>query len=224
MSSRTNGRRRLASLALPFAAVLVAASGLGIAQASSSSPGMGVNEFGMTSAFFKGHVKEFTYAHGFFCDTTVASTAATGCEVGEKWKVAPSTQHDPLFITVPLGFTVPMSKMDCPDKLVCVDHPATLDLTRLATALAPIFKTTPDKLRPALQDFVTPGHDHFITDTNHNQPEWWDVQVIGVTSAATYNKIHDSRDYRYIQKLISAKNKTVVGPIPTNLFLSFKVN
>ena len=84
------------------------------------------------------------------------ATSSTGCEVGGKWKVAPSKQHDPVFITVPLGFDVPMSHIDCPSMLTCVDHPATLDLTRLAPALAPLFKTTSEKLTPALPTAATP--------------------------------------------------------------------
>jgi hypothetical protein len=224
MSENIKNHRRLIAFIAPIAAVMFAASGLAVAQAASTTVGSGPMEFGKTSGFFKAHTKEFTYAHGYWCDTKVASTASTGCEVGAKWTVAPSKQHDPLFITVPLGFTVPMSKMDCPDKLICVDHPDTLDLTRLAPALAPIFKTTPEKLTPALQNFVTPGHDHFVTDLNNGKAEWWDVYVVGVTNQATYNAIHKSRDYRYIQKLLKAKNPHVVGPIPTNLFLNFKVS
>lgn len=214
--------RRWASLLAPVAAVAIAMTGLGVAQATSQeSPGHGEMEYGKTIGYYRGHTVDFSYSKGFFCDTSIPAKSMTGCEVGAKWKRAPSKQHDPLFITVPLGFTVPHTHTDCPDHLKCVDHPATMDLTRLATALAPIFKTTPAALEPALRDYMTPGHDHFITDLNHNKPEWWDVYVVGVTDRATYDKIHFSKDYRYIQKLIKAKNKHVVGPIPTNLFLYF---
>ncbi len=221
MSTRTWTRRRIAGVMAPLAAVAIAAGGLGIAQAT-TTVGHGPNEFGKTVGFYQGSSVDFTYTHGFYCDSTVAAASTTGCEVGAKWKVAPSKQHDPLFITVPLGFSVPMASMDCPDKLTCVDHPATLDMTRLATALAPIFKTTPAALLPALKNFQTPGHDHFLTDLNNGRAEWWDVYVVGVTSRTTYDRIHANGDYRYIQQLIKAKNPTVVGPIPTNLFLFFK--
>lgn len=46
-------------------------------------------------------------------------------------------RHDPIFITVPLGFNVPEMKLDCPSKLVCVDHSAIIDLARLAQLHAP---------------------------------------------------------------------------------------
>ena len=221
MSARPSIRRRLVTVAAPLAAMALAAGGLGLAQASTTAS-HGPNEFGKTTGFYQGSPVDLTYAHGYWCDNSVASTASSGCEVGAKWKVAPAAQHDPIIITVPLGFTVPMPQMDCPDHLTCVDHPGTLDLTRLATALAPVFKTTPAALLPALRNFQTPGHDHFITDLNNGKFEWWDVYVVGVTSRIVYDQIHARGDYRYIRALLKAKDPHVVGPIPTNLFLFFR--
>lgn len=224
--SENKRRPRWLALLIPIVAVMVAASGLGYAQATSSPGSMdrghGAMDFGSTVGYYQGSQVKFTYTHGYYCDTSVPAASSTGCEVGAKWNHAPSKQHDPLYITVPLGFNVPMMQMDCPTGLRCVDHPGTLDLTRLATALAPVFKTTPAALEPALRNFKTPGHDHFITDLNNGQPEWWDVYVIGVTSPAVYNAIHLSGSYSYIQQLLKDKNPNVVGPIPTNLFLYFQ--
>jgi len=223
MSVRTRMRGHWAKAVVPLAAATFAISGLGIAQATSSpAVGHGEMEYGQTVGFYKGAPVQFTYTKGFFCDTSIPASSATGCEVGQIFAHAPAASYDPLYITVPLGFTVPAMTMDCPAGLKCVDHPATLDLTRLAEALAPIFKTTPAALLPALKDFVTPGHDHFLTTLNNGQPEWWDVQVVGVTSRAVYDDIHEHGSFGYIQKLINAKNPNVVGPIPTNLFLYFK--
>ncbi|MDA8436806.1 MAG: hypothetical protein M0Z98_12570 [Actinomycetales bacterium] len=220
MSARTT-RRRWARLLTPLAAAAFAVAGLGVASATTTTVGHGENDFGLTTGFYRGHQVEFTYSKGFFCDTTVAAASTTGCEAGQKWKVAPSTQHDPLYITVPLGFSVPHRHIDCPDRLTCVDHPSTMDLSRLAPALAPLFNTTPDKLAPALRDFATPGHDHFLGDLNAHKGEWWDVYVVGITDKATYDRIHAHRDLAYITSLLKAKDPHVVGPIPTNLFLFF---
>ena len=222
MSTVTRPRNRRLKLLAPAAAIAFAISGLGMAQATSTATGHGEMEFGKTVGFYQGSAIDVTYTKGFFCVTTVKSGAYTGCEAGQSWNHAPSKQHDPLYITVPLGFSVPMQNMDCPAGLKCVDHPATIDLSRLAAALAPIFKTTPAALAPALRDFVTPGHDHFVTDLNGGAPEWWDVHVIGVTSRAVYDQIHLHGDFAYIQSLLAAKDPNVVGPIPTNLFLYFK--
>jgi hypothetical protein len=222
MSLRTTLRRRSTALLAPLAAIAIAGGALGISQAAAGTAAShGPNEYGMTMGNYHGDHVGLTYTHGFWCDLSVPAASSTHCEVGAKWHAAPSAQHDPLFITVPLGFTV-NHQMDCPDKLTCVDHPATLDLTRLAGALAPIFHTTPSALTPALRNFQTPGHDHFVADLNEGKAEWWDVYVVGVTDRATYDDIQVHQSYRYIKSLIQAKNAHVVGPIPTNLFLYFR--
>ena len=58
--------------------------------------------------------------------------------------LAPAKDYDPLYITVPLGFTRPMSMIQCPANLVCVDHPGTIDLTRLEPALKPLYPKLTD--------------------------------------------------------------------------------
>jgi hypothetical protein len=224
---RTSGRR-LGLFALS-ASVLIAGS-VGIAIAATSSPppsngmghGHGVNEFGMTKAYYKGTRLHFTYTKGYYCDTSVRSTASSECEAGANFKRPPAKHFDPLYITVPLGFNRPMANMDCPSGLVCVDHPGTIDMRRLEPALKPLYPSLTDKqLRAALANFAVPGHDHFITDLNKGKPEWWDVQIVGVTSPTVYKQIRAHQSYSYIQKLITKKNKNVLGPIPTNLFLFF---
>ena len=211
-------------------AALLVVCGVGVAIAASQSPppsnsramGRGINEFGLTKAFFRGHAVRFTYTKGFWCDRSVASTASSKCEAGARWKQAPSTQHDPLYITVPLGFNVKPMRMDCPSGLVCVDHPGTIDMRRLEPALKPLYpQLTDSELRAALSNFATPGHQHFITDKNHGKAEWWDVRVVGVTNRAEYNKITRHKSVHYLLRQV--KEKKTTGVIPTNLFLYFGV-
>ncbi len=224
------GSRRRVAIVGAAAAVLVA-GGVGLAVAADQSPpsnavsaGRGVDEFGMTQAFLHGSQRQFTYTKGFFCDTSIASAASSKCEAGATYRQPPAADFDPLYITVPLGFDQPMNMLDCPNALVCVDHPGTIDLSRLESALKPLYPTLSDQqLSSALKNFAVPGHDHFITTANGGKPEWWDVQIVGVTSQQTYDDIRDHRSYTYIQKLISQKDKNVLGPIPTNLFLFFSV-
>lgn len=130
----------------------------------------------------------------------------------------PAKQFDPLYITVPLGFTRPMNMIQCPDTLVCVDHPGTIDLSRLEPALKALYpKMTDAQLTAALKNFAVPGHDHFITDLNNHKPEWWPVKIVGVSSPAVYQDILKHKAYSYIAGLIKVKNKNVTGVIPTNL-------
>ena len=218
------GRARLVA---GIATLLVAGS-VGVAVAATSpssnatSAGHGVPEFGLTRAYFRGDTVDFRYTKGFFCDTSVASASSSGCEVGAKFNVAPSRQFDPLYIAVPLGFTVPAMKMECPSNLVCVDHPGTLDLTRLESALKPLYPSLTDaELTDALKNFATPGHNHFITDRNHGRAEWWDVRVVGVTDKAEFNRIIKHRSAHYLLKQVRAGKTTPV--LRSNLFLFFSV-
>ncbi|MGC4111720.1 MAG: hypothetical protein QM747_15150 [Nocardioides sp.] len=225
-----SGRTRLTAM---LAAVLVA-GGVGMAFAANSGSSMsmtpsnamhhgrGINEFGMTKAFYKGHSTSFTYSHGYWCDKSVKSTASSRCEAGAQWKKAPSKQHDPLYITVPLGFDVKPMSMDCPTGLVCVDHPGTIDLRRLEPALKPLYPDlTKKQLLKVLANSATPGHQHFITTKFGGKPEWWDVRVVGVTSKAEYQKISNHKSAHYLLKQVKAGKTT--GVIPTNLFLYFGV-
>jgi hypothetical protein len=223
------GRSRTRIVAVLATLVLAAGVGVAVAAGSSTSTpsnamsaGRGINEFGMTKAFFKGHTTRFTYTKGFFCDRHIRSAASSKCEAGKKWKHAPSKQHDPLYITVPLGFNVKPMNMDCPNGLVCVDHPGTIDLSRLEPALKPLYPELTDaQLTAALKNFATPGHQHFITDRNHGKREWWDVRVVGVTDRAEYHKLNQHKSAAYLLKQVKAGKTT--GVIPTNLFLFFAV-
>lgn len=224
-----NFTKRVRVLAATVA--IVVAGGVGVAAAASTaapssnamSKGMGINEYGMTKSFFNGGTASFTYSKGYYCDKSVSSAATSGCEVGANYKVAPATNFDPLYITVPLGFTVPAMSMECPAALVCVDHPGTIDLSRLEPDLKALYpKLTAAQLTAALKNSATPGHEHFITTTNGGKAEWWNVDVVGVTSLGEWNAINAHKSFTFLNQQVTAKKTTAI--IPTNLFLYFSVN
>jgi hypothetical protein len=210
---------------------IVVAGGVGVAAAANTAApasnamqkGMGINEFGMTKSFFNGGTVSFTYSKGYYCDKSVSSAATSGCEVGANYKVAPAANFDPLYITVPLGFTVPAMSMECPAALVCVDHPGTIDLSRLEPDLKALYpKLTAAQLTAALKNSATPGHEHFITTANGGKAEWWNVDVVGVTSLSEWNAINAHKSFTFLKQQVTAKKTTAI--IPTNLFLYFSVN
>jgi hypothetical protein len=222
---RTGRARLVAGIA---AALVIGSVGVAVAASSNTPPsngtsvGHGVPEFGMTQANFKGHAVSFKYTKGFFCDTSVSAASSTGCEVGKKFHKAPAKNFDPLYILVPLGFKTPAMKMECPSGLVCVDHPGTLDLTRIESTLKPLYPSLTDaQLTEALKNFATPGHEHFITTKNGGRNEWWDVRVVAVTNKAEYNKIVAHRSTSYLLGQVKAKKTTPV--LRSNLFLFFGV-
>jgi hypothetical protein len=223
------GKGRTRAVATITAVLIACGAGVALASTYQTPPssnaraaGRGIDEFGLTRAFFHGRTTRFTYTKGYWCDRHVRSTATSKCEAGAKWKHAPSRQHDPLFITVPLGFNVRPMAMECPSGLVCVDHPGTIDLRRLEPALTPLDPSLTDaQLTAALANYPTPGHQHFITDRNHGKPEWWDVRVVGVTNRAEYHAISMHKSTRYLLNQVKQGKTTPV--IPTNLFLYFAV-
>jgi hypothetical protein len=229
----TNFMRRFTHRARVLAAsvAIVVVGGVGVAAAANTpapasnamQKGMGINEFGMTKSFFNGGTVSFTYSKGYYCDKSVTSAASSGCEAGANYKTPPASSFDPLYITVPLGFTVPSMSMECPAALVCVDHPGTIDLSRLEPDLKALYPTmTAAQLTAALKNSATPGHEHFITTQNGGKAEWWDVKVIGVTSLAEWNAINAHESFTYLNQQVSKKLTTPI--IPTNLFLYFSVN
>jgi hypothetical protein len=226
MRKVTNRTRVLAA-----SVAIVVAGGVGVAAAASSAAppsnatqsGMGMNQFGMTKSFFNGGTVSFTYSKGFYCDKSVSAASSSGCEAGAKFKVAPATNFDPLYIAVPLGFTVPSMSMECPAGLVCVDHPGTIDLSRLEPDLKPLYpQLTVAQLTTALKNSATPGHEHFITTQNGGKAEWWNVDVIGVTKLSEWNAIMAHKSFSFLNQQVAKKLTTPI--IPTNLFLYFSVN
>jgi hypothetical protein len=222
---------RTRTLLATLAIVVAGGVGVGVATAASTATpssnatqiGMGINQFGMTKSFFNGGTVSFTYTKGFYCDKSVQAASTSGCEAGATYKVPPAKNFDPLYILVPLGFSPPTMSMECPSSLVCVDHPGTIDLSRLEPDLKALYpKLTAAQLTAALKNSATPGHQHYITTQNGGAPEWWNVDVIGVTSMSEYNAINAHKSFSFLKQQVTKKLTTPI--IPTNLFLYFSVN
>jgi hypothetical protein len=202
---------------------VAAAAGTAAPSSNAMQKGMGINEYGMTKAFFNGGTVNFTYSKGYYCDKSVTSGASSGCEAGANFNTPPAKSFDPLYIAVPLGFTVPSMSMECPTTLVCVDHPGTIDLSRLEPDLKALYpQDTAAQLTAALKNSATPGHQHFITTQNGGKAEWWDVKVIGVTKLSEWNAIVAHKSFAFLNQQVAKKLTTPI--IPTNLFLYFSVN
>ncbi len=207
-------------------ATVMVASGVGmtIASARTSTAQRGVDGYGMTKAFYNGQVHDFTYNLGYFCDKSVSSAASTGCEGGTRYVHAPSPQHSPLYLTIPLGFSISQSKLDCPNHLDCIDHPGTIDLTRVEPALKKLFPTITDaQLTAALRNIDVPGHDHFIGTLAKGKPQWWEVKIVVVDNADTYRTIQAKKSLPFLQSLLNRHDRHTIGVVPTNLFLYFSV-
>ena len=168
------------------------------------------------------------YSEQFFCDTTVTSGATTGCEGGAPPKAVPPgvadptapsvTQTngniDPLYVPTPIYASPAVAYTQCPAVIVCIDHPATIDLSRLSSALgAP---------PAALANVPLPSHDHLLTTRNGDQPEWWNVIVIPVSSPAGLAAVEHAKDYQAVKAMEGVAGSGIVGEVPTNAYLWFQ--
>jgi len=187
---------------------------------------------GISHDWIDGQDVNALYTEPFFCDTSVASSASTGCEAGAAPNQVPpgvsdptppsptvtNSQIDPLYIPVPLYAKPAVAYNQCSSAIVCIDHPATIDLSRLAGALgAPA---------SALGNVPLPGHDHLLTTRNGDQPEWWNVVVIPVTTPQGLATVESAKNYATVKAAENVSGSGIgvdgVGEVPTNAYLWFQ--
>jgi hypothetical protein len=195
---------------------------------------------GISRDWIDGQDVEALYTEPFYCGTTATAVhSSTGCEAGaDPTSVPPgvadttpptptvtNSQIDPLYIPVPLYKTPAVPYTQCNTAIVCIDHPATIDLSALAPYLGVTNAST-------LDNVPLPSHDHLLTTRNGDQPEWWNVIVIPVTSAKGLASIESAKNYQAVKALedvagsgigIPAGNGLPAAPeVPTNAYLWFQ--
>lgn len=172
-----------------------------------------VAETGTTPGWYDGRTITFVYHNNnFFCRTPVADGlpvgSTSGCEVGSDGTVDPRPGNIPiLYVMTPIGFTPPVSTLHCPIVGNCINHPHTIDLSRLfgpSTANAPL-----------------PAHSHIVDVVGQN---WWELHVIGVKDIGTWNTIVAGKSLATVRTLqASDPNQTHIGAETlTNLYLFFE--
>jgi len=170
-------------------------------------------DFGFTAGWLAGKTVQFFYHKPFFCRTPVEDGqpvgSTTGCEVGSDGTVDPRPGNIPtLFVMTPEGFRPDESTLHCPVVGHCINHPSTIDLSRLfgpTTANAPL-----------------PAHSHIIDQVSGN---WWELAVIGVKDLATWNQIVAGKSLATVRALQAADpaGDHITGDNKTNLYLFFDV-
>jgi hypothetical protein len=183
----------------------------------------------------QGQDVQLLYSEQYFCDASVANPGAAPCEVGKPASTVPpgvgdstvptaansapgavggNGQIDPLYIPVPLGFTPTYTQ--CPSAINCIDHPMTVDLSNIA-------KYLPGNPSPAsLRNVPLPSHDHVVRTRNADQPEWWNVEVVPVTSQAQLNSIQNAKDITLAEEQPFNPSTNPGGSIDTNVYLWFQ--
>ncbi len=188
---------------------------------------------GISRDWIDGQDVEALYTEQYYCGTTsVAVHSSTGCEAGSDPTSVPpgvadtipptptvtNSQIDPLYIPVPLYASPPVPYVQCPAANTCIDHPSTIDLSQLASVLG-----VP---AASLDNVGLPGHDHLLTTRNGDQPEWWNVIVIPVTSPAGLASVESAKSYASVQALENVSGSGIgvdgIGEVPTNAYLWFQ--
>jgi hypothetical protein len=182
-------------------------------QASGSLPcqfgGDSCINIGFTEAWLNGQTVDLEYSHDFFCQQPPSSGADSQCEVGAGVQVNPPSGPvvSPIRTVVPQGFTPPESTLQCPQAGNCIDHPHTIDLSRLFGSSS--------------SNVALPPHSHILVDDESFQSAWWPIVVVGVKNLGAWNKIVDAKSESAVQACQAAGKCT--PDIPSNSFLFFQV-
>jgi hypothetical protein len=162
---------------------------------------------GFTEAWLNGNTVDLEYSHDFFCQQPPSAGSTSQCEVGAGAQVNPPSGDvvSPLRTVVPQGFTPPSSTLQCPVAGSCIDHPSTIDLSRLMGS----------------SNATLPPHSHILVDDESFQSTWWPLVVVGVKNISAWNKIVKAKSETAVQACQAAGDCT--ADIPTNSFLFFQV-
>lgn len=197
-----SARRLVTSLgAASLALSLVAGSAL------AGSPGEVRPVSGATTpAWVDGRTVTVQHPRPYLRDTSVIAASDSGCEVGAAANASPtgSTNLPELYVLVPLFTPTKPLELHCPDAGACVNHPDTLDLTRVFGA--------------GTGNVALPPHSHIRDEPAGG---WWTIEVVGVLSQDAWDQLAAGRDEATMDRVIA--DGGAVGPIPSNLFLFLNV-
>lgn len=162
---------------------------------------------GVTGGWLDGETVTFFYPKAFFCAEPPASGASSNCELGAEAAVAPrpGANIPTLYVMTPLGFRPDDSTLQCPVVGSCINHPSTIDVSRVFGA--------------GTENFALPAHSHVVDEARGG---WWEIEVIGVTDPAVWAEVVDGKSLDRVRELQNA-GVGITGDIPTNLFLFFNV-
>jgi len=184
-------------------------------QTSISASAHGGAAVGFTDGWENGTTVSFFYTKNFFCAEPPSSGAPTQCEVGEDGSIDPRPGKIPvLYVMTPTGFTPDISTLHCPIPGNCIDHPSTIDLSRV--------------FGPGFADVPLPAHSHIIdsqlaeSQANGGQAGWWEIEVIGVSSPAVWDRIVAGKSLATVRAL-QAEGVGITGDIRSNSYLFFDV-
>jgi len=169
---------------------------------------------GTTAGWSDGSTVTFHYNRPFFCQSPPSSGATTSCELGAESVTPPRGGGIPtLYVIVPLVAVDPAT-LQCPVPGSCINHPSTIDLSRVFGA--------------GTENALLPAHSHIIGDEGTPKGAnggWWDIEVIAVKDLDTWNAIAAGKSLATVRSLQAADpaGARITPDVPTNLYLFFNV-
>ena len=208
-SSTVAPRNAGIALLVVLALTLATAFALTSAQPAAAAHNGDIAEMGTTGGWLDGRTVTFTYSKEFFCQQPPTSAADSHCEIGAEPTVAPRPGQElpVLYVMTPLGFRPDESTLQCPVVGECINHPGTLDVTR-------VFGDN-----EATRNFALPAHSHIVDE---RMGGWWEIEVIGVTDPAVWTDIAEAKSLDRVREL-QAAGVGITDDIPSNLYLWFNV-
>ncbi len=166
-------------------------------------------DIGITGGWFQGSNVEFQFSHDFFCEEPPSSRATSNCEAGASAQVEPPSGEvgAPVWVLIPRGFTPAADTLHCQVAGMCIDHPDTIDLSRV--------------MNGAGQNAKFPPHSLLIDDDEELNSVWWPAIVVFVNTQNAWNRIVEGKDLATLRAVQHAGHAS--QDIDTNLFLWFEV-
>jgi len=182
---------------------------------------------------------QLEYSHDFFCATPPKSSGSSKCEAGEAAITAPPSGPvvSNVYLLIPIGFSPPESTLQCPVDGHCIDHPHTIDVSRLVGPHGNEQGEEHGKRhgkghgkqqgdeqgddQGEQQGTVLPAHSFVIEDQEAFQSTWWPVVLVRVKTLDAWNAIAAAKSIDAVDACQASG-----GCFPendTNAFLFFQV-
>ena len=164
---------------------------------------------GFTDAWFNGGTVQLEYSHRFFCAEPPESAASSECEAGKAAQINPPSGPvvSNVYLLIPVGFSPPASTLHCPVSGRCIDHPQTIDVSRLVGSRG--------------EEAVLPAHSLVIEDAEAFQSTWWPVVLVRVKNLDAWNTIAAAKSIDAVDACQA--NGGCFQENDTNAFLFFQV-
>ena len=204
LTMRRAGSMMLVALVAIFAMAAVSVTASPVQAGHNSAAGAAK---GTTAGWLDGRTVTFTYPKDFFCAQPPSSGADSGCVLGAEPERAPrpGAGIPVVYVMTPLGFRPDVSTLHCPEVGNCINHPSTIDVSR-------VFGT-------GTENFALPAHSHIVDVAKGG---WWEIEVIGVTDPEIWDEVVAGKSLERVREL-QAAGEGITGDIPTNLYLFFNV-